>query len=173
MGLITYGGNEFRMGDFNTETGAIENTEVIPVYKDSFQMEDDEPTQNAFYQQGKKSPRLVRSVEPDDVVELSIMETSTAWLKKMFGGTVTTVNGRQVWHKPKLGRGEIIKGLEIDTEDGSLLRIPRGQWIARKSIRATDDGINLIPVRITATDTGLDEVADFQWGDPEVEEEEG
>ena len=144
MGNYTYGANYIKAGAFDQTTGEIKDLKELEVYQDTFEHTEADPTITKHYQQGQSTPKVTRYKQGEETIKFNIMDTSVDSLLYCMGGSITTEAGVKRWNQPKGSRSEMIKGLEIQTEDGSVIRIPRGSWFAKKSIKATEADMNLI-----------------------------
>jgi len=143
-----------KVGDFDPVTGEITNLVEVEVYKDTLTLEESDPETTRHYAEGKSSPKKIVYMPGDETVNFSVMDTSADSLKSCLGGDVTTLNGVKTWHKPK-GFAEQIKALVAETVDGSIITIPRGSWIGKKNFSFNANGILLIDITVTPTETGV------------------
>ncbi|MCH7400125.1 hypothetical protein MM236_19170 [Belliella sp. DSM 107340] len=170
MGKVRYGAKRIELGVFDPETGATSAYFEMPVYRDTFTMTEPEPAVTEHFQQGKINPR-VRRVTPASIeISFQLMDTDADSLAAALGGTVTTVDGVKKWNAPK-NRGEKLKALRITVEDDSVIEVPAFSHYVRPNFEITEANINLLDVSGVVLDSGLDEVPDFTWSDPEPDPE--
>lgn len=172
MEKYSVGVKKAQLGDFDPVTGAISNLVEVEVYKDTLTITEDAPTATKHFQSGKNSPRKITYVGGSEMAEFSIMNTSAASMALGVGGVATTVSGRGRWSKAKGTIKERIKALVVTSDDDFVYTITRGSTTGVKKIGGGDSNIALIQMKIEATDTGLDNVPDVTWDEPEVPEEE-
>jgi len=167
MGIYNVGVKSAKVGDFNPQTGAITNLVEIEVYKDTMKITEEKPTKTKHYQAGKSSPRKIALQGGSETAAFSVMNTAAQSLKTCLGGTIVTLNARDKWVKDKGVAKEQIKALVVETLDGAIYTITRGSWSGVKNFDLSEGAIALMDIEIEATDTGLDEIADVSWEDPE------
>lgn len=168
MGTYNVGLKKLQVGDFNPATGAITNLVEIEVYKDTMKITEEKPTKTKHFQAGKSSPRKIAIQGGSEMAAFSVMNTAAASLAQCLGGTVTTVDDRDKWIKPKGMAQEQIKALVAETLDGSIYTITRGSWSGVKNFDLSETGIALMEIEVEATDTGLPLIADVSWEDPAI-----
>lgn len=166
MPKYSVGVKKASFGDFDPITGAVSNLVEVEVYKDTLKITEEPPTATKHFQSGKNMPRKISLQGGSEMAELSIMNASAAGMVIGLGGTVTTVDTKSVWNKPKGTPQERIKALVVETEDGFIYTITRGSVSGSKAIGGGDTNIALINIKVEATDTGLPAVADVTWAEP-------
>lgn len=164
MGKVTYGAKKIEEGTWDPVAKTTSDWVELPVYNETFVLNEAEPSVNEHKQQGKSNPRVRRVTPASMAVTYQLMDTDPQALLKAFGGSVNAVDGADVWSAPK-NRGEEIKSLRITVEDDSIIMIPAFSRYARPNLAITDANINLIDVSGVVTDTGDDELPDMTWGE--------
>lgn len=171
MGIYNVGLKSLKIGDFDPATGAISNLVAVEVYKNTLKITEEKPTKTKHFQAGVNSPRKIAIQGGSEMAAFSIMNTAAASLAVALGGTVTTVNTRQRWAKPKGTPKERIKALVAESLDGAIYTIPRGSWTGVKNFDTDEGALYLMEIEVEVTDTGLDLIADVTWDDPAEEED--
>lgn len=166
MGKYSVGLAKLELGDFNPTTGAITNLVEVEVYKDTLKITEEAPTKTKHYQAGKSSPRKIAYQGGSEMAAFSIMNVAAAALVVALGGTVTTLDGKTSWNKPKGVVGERIKALVATTLDGFVYTIPRGSISGKKNFDGSESSIFLTEIEVEVTDTGLPLIADVKWDEP-------
>lgn len=166
MGLVRLGAKKIELGDWDPVNKTSDNWVEVPVYDGTFQMTEPQPNVTSHKQQGRTAARVRRAVSEDIQIVFQLMDTDPAALALAMGGTVTPVNGADVYHHPK-SRGEVVKSLKITVEDDSIITVPAFSHYARINFDTSTERIHLMDVDGVVTDTGDDNMADFTWGDPE------
>lgn len=167
MAKYSYGIASFEVGDINATTGAMENAIDIKeaVYRDSFNMTEEEGTTTDHYSEMDTTPKISFTEVGKETLTLQIMETQATMLQRFLGGTVTTLDGSSAWSKPT-GAPSIEKFLDITTSDGTRIRIPRAKVTGRKNMQFRRNGIWLIDVTITPLSPLLGTLAAMVINDP-------
>lgn len=165
MEVISYGVSKVEFGTFDTATGAITSPVEIPAFKDSVDNQEEDAPETPFYQEGKASPRRVVYGQAKETFKLSIMDSGAAMAAKFIGGTVTTVETNDTWHKGTSKAGTA-GGFRFTTTDGCVCTV-YGAFVAKRNNKMSDSNIRLIDITITPIETGT-AIASVVWADPEV-----
>lgn len=150
MAKYSYGIASFTIGDISPTTGLQINPLNIKeaVYRDSFNMTEEEGTTTDHYSEMDTTPKVSFTEVGKETLTLQLMETQAAMLLAFLGGTVAVLDGTSAWTKPA-GATNIEKFLDITTVDGTRIRIPRAKVTGRKNMQFRRNGIWLIDVTIT------------------------
>ena len=150
MAKYSYGIASFTIGDIDPVTGLQINPLDIKeaVYRDSFNMTEEEGTTTDHYSEMDTTPKVSFTEVGKETLTLQLMETQATMLLAFLGGTVATLDGSSAWTKPS-GATNIEKFLDITTVDGTRIRIPRAKVTGRKNMQFRRNGIWLIDVTIT------------------------
>lgn len=171
MSQINFDLKKLTAGGFNPTTGAVVAPVEIMVHENTLDLVETDETETPIRQAGKKTPvRILRGGDGIEEMTFNVLDTSAASQAFWLGGTVTTLDGKSTYNKPKGKVAELIKFIEAETPDGTIMRIPRGSVKAKKDYKVRTDGVFVITVKVTPTDTGLPAIADFQMDDPEEAE---
>ncbi len=162
--MYSYGVTKAEVGIFSSVDGSVSGWKEIELYKDTFTMGEDDPTQNDHYQQGVASPKIVRETTAPTKVNFSIMDLSADSKIEWVGGTKTTVATVDTWHSPRLKRSQI-KALRFTLEEGGVITIAKVQTYGKPDVKASDADINLILVTGTILDPGFEDVLPVDWKD--------
>lgn len=167
MAKYSYGIASFTIGDIDPITGLQINPLDVKemVYRDSFNMTEEEGTTTDHYSEMDTTPKVSFTEVGKETLTLQLMETQAAVLVKFLGGTVATLDGSSAWSKPT-GAGNIEKFLDITTVDGTRIRIPRAKVTGRKNMQFRRNGIWLIDVTITPLSPLLGTLAAMVINDP-------
>jgi len=165
--VIRFNITKLRIGGFNATTGAIVDPVEIKVIKNTLDLVESDETTTPIYVYGKKSPaKTLRSGDNIEEVTFNVADTSAKSLAFWLGGTTTTVDLVDTYHKPKGNVPEKIVYLEATMDDGSIMLIPRGTSVAKKDFKGRDNDVFFLVVKITPTDTGIPLISDFSISDP-------
>lgn len=118
------------------------------VYRDSFNMTEEEGTTTDHYSEMDTTPKVSFTEVGKETLTFQVMETQVDMLVLFLGGTKTTVSGRDRWSKPTTATN-IEKFVTITTNDGTTIQIPRAKITGRKNLQFRRNGIWLIDVTLT------------------------
>jgi hypothetical protein len=167
MAKYSYGIASLKVGDIDPVTGLMVSPLEIKemVYRDTFNMTEEEGTTTDHYSEMDTTPKVSFTEVGKETLTLQLMETQAEVLQKFLGGTVTTLDGSSAWSKPS-GATSIEKFIDIETEDGTRVRIPRAKVTGRKNMQFRRNGIWLIDVTITPLSPLLGTLAAIVINDP-------
>jgi hypothetical protein len=150
MTKYAYGISSFLIGDIDPATGLqINPTEIKEsVYRDTFNWVEQEGATTDHYSEMDSTPKISFTEAGKETITLQIMETQADLLVKFLGGTVTVVDLKNVWHKPTSAPA-IEMFIDITTEDGTNIKIPRARVSGRKNFQFRRNNIWLVDVTIT------------------------
>lgn len=164
--MVNVGLKKFEIGTFDPSDGTTSDWVEIPSYKDTLRHTETAGNTTRHYQAGKATPIKTHTEVGEETIAISVPQTDAATLLKIFGGTVTTVEGIDTWNKPKTFGAEVIKSVRYESLDGTKVLIPKASMVGVKNFDGTETNIWLIDVTFTPQDTGLPAVADVQIADP-------
>lgn len=165
MPKYQYGCLDAEIGDFDPVTGATSNWRKIEIYQDTIVLDQPEATRTDHFKQGDPNPKVSRFARVVTTVAFSIMDMSATSKEEWLGGTVTTVDLKDTWNKPKKQVSSTAKSLRFTLEDESVITIPNSDCAARIASNLNDTDIALMPVIASVKSTGVEAVADFSWTD--------
>ncbi len=167
MAKYSYGIATFLFGDIDQTTGLQINPVELKeaIYRDSFNMTEEEGTTTDHYSEMDTTPKVSFTEVGKETLTLQIMESQATMLERFLGGTVATLDGSSAWSKPS-GASNIEKFLDITTVDGTRIRIPRAKVTGRKNMQFRRNGIWLIDVTITPLTPILGTLAAMVINDP-------
>lgn len=150
MSKYSYGISSFLVADIDPVTGMginpIETKEAV--YRDTFNVAEEEGTTTDHYSEMDSTPKVSFTEVGKETITLQLMETDTATLANYLGGNVVVEGGRNVWRKPS-GQATVEKHITVETEDGVTLVYPRVKVTARKNFQLRRNGLWLLDVTMT------------------------
>lgn len=146
----SYGISAFTVADIDSGTFLGINPVDVKemVYRDSFNMTEEEGTTTDHYSEMDTTPKVSFTEVGKETITLQLMETQVDNLVLFLGGTKSVVGGRDRWSKPTTA-SDIEKFVTITTNDGTTIQIPRCKITARKNLQFRRNGIWLIDVTMT------------------------
>lgn len=151
MEILSFGIARFDIADIDPVTGlALAGTQesIGDIFKDSCDMTSSDPSSTEVFAEQGITPRAVFTVPGGDSLKLSLMSTAADSLVKVLGGTKTTLTGVDTWHKPS-GAVLIEKYVEIETIDGTIIKMPRTSLVGKPNFQFRRQGILLVDVIMT------------------------
>jgi len=164
MSTFQYGCDKAEYGGMSA-TGAMTSAVEMDIHQDTIQHNEGTPTATKHYKQGNGRAKVIRYANADETVSFNIMDMSAASKAVWLGGTVTTLDNKSTWNKPKGKKKPTEKSLKYYLEDGSIIYIPKASCMATLVNNYNDSDIAVITVVAEVMDCGLDDVSDFQWTD--------
>lgn len=150
MSKYSYGINSFLVADIDPTTGLginpVETKEAV--YRDTFNVAEEEGTTTDHYSEMDSTPKVSFTEIGKETITLQLMETDTATLANYLGGSVVVEGGKNTWEKPS-GQATVEKHLTVVTEDGVTLTYPRVKVTARKNFQLRRNGLWLLDVTMT------------------------
>lgn len=150
MAKYSYGISAFTVA--NIDPGTFLGVDPVDVkemvYRDSFNMTEEEGTTIDHYSEMDSTPKVSFTEVGKEIITLQLMETQVDNLVLFLGGTKTVVATRDRWSKPTTAT-DIEKFISITTNDGTTIQIPRAKLTARKNLQFRRNGIWLIDVTLT------------------------
>ena len=150
MAKYSYGISAFTVA--NIDPGTFLGVDPVDVkemvYRDSFNMTEEEGTTIDHYSEMDNTPKVSFTEVGKEIITLQLMETQVDNLVLFLGGTKTVVATRDRWSKPTTAT-DIEKFISITTNDGTTIQIPRAKLTARKNLQFRRNGIWLIDVTLT------------------------
>lgn len=146
----SYGISAFTIADIDPGTFLGINPVDVKelVYRDSFNMTEEEGTTTDHYSEMDTTPKVSFTEVGKETITFQAMETQVDMLVLFLGGTKTTVASRDRWSKPTTAT-DIEKFVTITTNDGTTIQIPRCKITGRKNLQLRRNGIWLIDVTMT------------------------
>lgn len=150
MTKYSYGIQSFTIADIDGATFlGINPVEVKEaVYRDSFNMTEEEGTTTDHYSEMDTTPKVSFTEVGKETLTFQVMETQVDYLVMFLGGAKTTVGGRDRWSKPTVATDNE-KFVTITTLDGTTIQIPRCKITGRKNLQFRRNGIWLIDITMT------------------------
>jgi len=150
MAKYSYGISAFTVA--NIDPGTFLGVDPVDVkemvYRDSFNMTEEEGATIDHYSEMDNTPKVSFTEVGKEIITLQLMETQVDNLVLFLGGTKTVVATRDRWSKPTTAT-DIEKFISITTNDGTTIQIPRAKLTARKNLQFRRNGIWLIDVTLT------------------------
>jgi len=150
MAKYSYGISAFTVA--NIDPGTFLGVDPVDVkemvYRDSFNMTEEEGATIDHYSEMDNTPKVSFTEVGKEIITLQLMETQVDNLVLFLGGTKTVVATRDRWSKPTTAT-DIEKFISITTNDGTTIQIPRAKVTARKNLQFRRNGIWLIDVTLT------------------------
>jgi len=150
MAKYSYGISAFTVA--NIDPGTFLGVDPVDVkemvYRDSFNMTEEEGATIDHYSEMDNTPKVSFTEVGKETITLQLMETQVDNLVLFLGGTKTVVATRDRWSKPTTAT-DIEKFISITTNDGTTIQIPRAKLTARKNLQFRRNGIWLIDVTLT------------------------
>ncbi|WP_017258398.1 hypothetical protein [Pedobacter arcticus] len=162
--MLSYGVTKAEVGVYSNVDGTVAGWAEMDVYKDTFTLEEADPTKTEHFKQGEASPKLVRQKAAGLTIKFSLMDLSATNKVLWIGGTKTTVETVDTWHPPRVKTG-LIKALRFTLEDGSIVTIPKTDCFTKANVKASDADINLMEVSGSILDPGFEDVFVMAWTD--------
>jgi len=150
MAKYSYGISAFTVANIDPGTFLGVNPVDVKemVYRDSFNMTEEEGATIDHYSEMDNTPKVSFTEVGKEIITLQLMETQVDNLVLFLGGTKTVVATRDRWSKPTTAT-DIEKFISITTNDGTTIQIPRAKVTARKNLQFRRNGIWLIDVTLT------------------------
>ena len=150
MAKYSYGISAFTVANIDPGTFLGVNPVDVKemVYRDSFNMTEEEGATIDHYSEMDNTPKVSFTEVGKEIITLQLMETQVDNLVLFLGGTKTVVATRDRWSKPTTAT-DIEKFISITTNDGTTIQIPRAKLTARKNLQFRRNGIWLIDVTLT------------------------
>lgn len=148
METYSFGIKRFDVADIDPVTGlALAGTQetIGDIFKDSCDMTSSDPTTTEIFAEQKLTPVASFTVPGGDTLKLSLLSTAADNLKKVLGGTVTTLAGVKTWHKSS-SAVLIEKFVEIETIDGTIITMPRVSLVGKPNFQFRRQGLLLTDV---------------------------
>lgn len=170
MGKYRYGLTSLKISDIDSATGlALAGTEkelMDDVYRDTFDIVEEEGTTTDHFSEMNVDPEISFSEAGVMNLMLDIMDTSVETTAILKGGTVVIdPDGNKIWSKPKANI-QIEKYVEIITQDGNKIIIPRGKVMATINNQVRRNGIGLLKVKIRPQNPKVEGLAAFDILEP-------
>ena len=150
MAKYSYGISAFTVA--NIDPGTFLGVDPVDVkemvYRDSFNMTEEEGATIDHYSEMDNTPKVSFTEVGKEIITLQLMETQVDNLVLFLGGTKTVVATRDRWSKPTTAT-DIEKFISITTNDGTTIQIPSAKVTARKNLQFRRNGIWLIDVTLT------------------------
>ncbi len=150
MAKYSFGISAFTLSDIDPGTflgiNAIDVKEAV--YRDTFNSTEEEGTTTDHYSEMDTTPKVSFTEVGKETYTFQIMETQVDMLVLFLGGAKTVVATRDRWSKPNTATN-IEKFVNITTNDGVDIIIPRAKITGRKNLQFRRNGIWLIDVTLT------------------------
>ena len=153
-GKYRYGYKSLKLSDIDPATGlaAAGTAKELKedVYRDTFDIVEEEGTTTDHFSEMDADPKISFTEGGKTNVRLQVMDTSVETLALLKGGEVVTngETGDKTYSKPSTAQ-QIVKYVELETQDGYKIVIPRGKVVARLNHQVRRNGIALLDVTIT------------------------
>lgn len=146
----SFGIKSLKMGTIDPVTGLGTNlTEVGDIYLDTCDFTRADATSTShFSQQAPDTPKVTMSKKGIANLKFSIMNSDADTKSKFLGGTVTTLEGKKTWNEPRV-TPKILRFYEIETTDGQIIKIYKGDTVGKENFQFRDQGLLLLDVSIT------------------------
>ncbi len=170
MSKYRYGLVSLKISDIDPATGlAAAGTEKElkdDVYRDTFDVTEEDGTTTDHFSEMNVDPEISFNEDGAMNLMMEVMDTSVDNLALLKGGEVVVdVEGKRIWSKPKANI-QIEKHIEIETQDGYKMIIPRGKVMATINNKVRRNGIGLIKVKIRPLNPLVDGLAAFDMVEP-------
>lgn len=163
MSKYRYGYKSLKLSDIDPATklakAGTEKELKEDVYRDSFDIVEEEGATTDHFSEMDPDPKISFSETGKTNITLQIMDTSVDTLALLKGGSVVVdVNQNRVWSKPKESVQKE-KYVELETQDGYKIVVPRGKVVARYNNQVRRNGIALLDLTITPLTPELEDLA--------------
>lgn len=170
MSKYRYGLASFKIDDINPADGSASGspTELKDdVYRDTFDIVENEGTTTDHFAEMSTTPDISFTEKGTTTITLQIMNTAVDTLALLAGGEVVTdgVSGDKTWSEPDSYQA-IEKFIELETQDGYRVVIPRGKISARKNFQVRRNNIWLLDITITPLKPEFVGLASFDMIEP-------
>ncbi|AFL97371.1 hypothetical protein ACQ1P2_03775 [Ornithobacterium rhinotracheale] len=135
-----YGLKTIKIGDVKNETDMPASLTEFKTYRDTFEMTEEEGSFTDEYCDQNDVPIVSFHEKGKRDIKVSTYDYSADFLKKIKGGTSLS----NEW---KEGDGELIfKALEITTDTGHVIKIPKTQVFARLNLKLKKKELALLEI---------------------------
>ena len=170
MSKYRYGLASFKIDDINPADGTAAGTPVElkdDVYRDTFDIVEAEGTTTDHFAEMAVVPNISFTEKGTTSITLQIMNTAVDSLALLAGGEVVTdgTSGDKTWSEPDVYQA-IEKYLELETQDGYKVIVPRAKISARKNFQIRRNNIWLLDVTITPLKPEFEGLAAFDMIEP-------
>jgi hypothetical protein len=149
MELYSVGLKSLKKGGIDPATGLPTNLlSVGNVFKDSVGYTGGDVTKTEIFAEQFSAPVKVFNKKGAAAFVFQVMSTEGDTLKNFLGGTVVEVGGRKEWSEPD--NNEVIEAsYEMETWDGTILTIHRGDTVGKPNWKVAENGIWLTEITVT------------------------
>ncbi|WP_286767158.1 MULTISPECIES: hypothetical protein [Sphingobacterium] len=166
MAKYQYGLLKFETGTMDPVTGEVTDWVEEKVYQDTCVIDRPEATKTEHYAQGDPNAKVIRYSRPGTkTIAFSIFDRSAASKVKWLGGTVTTVQSKDMWNEPETPVTSTKKAIRLTFEDGSQAIAPNCSCAARDAWNPNDSDVAVIPVVASVMSTGVAGVSSWRETD--------
>ncbi len=152
MSKYKYGIKNFFVRDIDPANGsglAAGELDIKPeIYRDSFDMTEEDGTETDLYTEMENTPFLSFQEPGKETLSFELVNTSPARLEKFLGGAVVVGAGKTTWSKPD-NQGILEKHITIILLDDTEMVIPRGKIVAKKNFTFRRNAVWTLDVSIT------------------------
>jgi len=153
----------FELGTVSPVDGTISDWKKVAVYQNTLNIEEEDPEITQHKESGKRSAKKVITIEGAETAVFQMMDSDPDSMVIALGGTVTTLDQKKAWNKPKGYGATRIVALRATTVDNYQYIINKGTISGKKVFEFSETGIALFECRVMAMDTGFDAIPDVQW----------
>ncbi|GGH02753.1 hypothetical protein [Pedobacter zeae] len=164
MSVIQLMVKKIEIGTVSAVDGTVSDWEEVKAYNDTVTLDEPDPTVTEHYAAGQSSPRLTISIPGVETLGFQIMDSDPDNCEIALGGTVTTVNNKKTWNKPKGFGSERIRAVRVTTVDDYQYVQNKASVTGKKMLTFANTGIGLLDVKFRALDTGFPAIPDVTWG---------
>lgn len=170
MSKYRFGYKSLKISDIDEVTGLAKagtSKELKEdVYRDSFDILEEEGTTTDHFSEMDPDPKVSFTETGKTNITLQLMDTSVDTLALLKGGEVVAdPEGNRTWSKPKISVQKE-KFIELETQDGYKIVVPRGKVVARYNNQVRRNGIALLDLSITPLTPMVEELATMDIIEP-------
>jgi hypothetical protein len=136
MPKYTYGIASMVVDNINpadgTALGDLDLDIVDIIYRDTFDMTEEDGTTTDHYSEMDNTPFLSFEEPGKETLALQLTDTQVTMLETFLGGAVVSAGGKKTWSKPA-NQGVNEKHIVITTTDGTIITIPRAKVVGKKN----------------------------------------
>ncbi|MDO6808086.1 hypothetical protein Q4603_05685 [Zobellia galactanivorans] len=170
MAKYKYGIKEFWLRDIDpTDGSGLAAGEIdikSEVYRDTFDMTEEDGTSTEHYTEMENTPFLSFEEPGKETLSFELVNTTPERLALILGGAVVTTGGKKIWSKPD-NQGENEKHVTIVTQDDTEIVIPRAKMVGKKNFTFRRNAPWTLPVTLTPLQPEFESLSPMTISEPE------
>lgn len=164
--LNSYGLKKLEWGDIaaDGDMGTV-LADVGTVYKDTCDLQEEDGSTTEHYGEQYDDPFVIIEKRGKLTLKFSIVDVKPDNLVKWLGGTVTTVNSKDTWNRPK-SVPNIEKSFKATTQNDAIFKIPRGKVKGKINWKVAGQEVAKVDIIVTALQPTKEGVDNFMVDEP-------